>query len=333
MAIKDIATGDAAAVKLWDAKVYREVPKKSFWLNGMAAADGSMPVHLKEQFGKGDGDRLTITMIPRLKGAYIGEAGTVVGNEESLSHYTFNLTAKEYNVATSFKTKLATIRPAWDLPKESQTALMNRMGEVIDEELDTQLETSPTKIFYTGSATSTATLTATDKMTSTKLHQMKVWAKSGGNRAQNPIGTIKAGGMDGVHLFICGWDMYYDLLEDSAIQQSQREALPRMKDHPLFRDQDLFYRNILIRPHENITLYTDGGAGSDVPYSYGYLVGASGLAWGWAQKPKLTQEAIDHQRILSLNYNFIGAPGKPKFNSLDWGVAAVAAARTQITDA
>lgn len=333
MAITNIATGDTAAKKLWDAKVYREVPKKSFWLNGMASADGSMPVQLKEQFGKEKGDRLTISMVPRLKNAYIGETGTVIGNEEQLSHYDFNLTAKEYNVATSFKTKMASIRPAWDLPKESQTALMNRMGEVIDEELDTQLETSPTKIFYTGSATSTATLTTADKMTAVKLNQMKIWAKSGGNRTQNPIAGIGVGGMSTAYLFVCGWDMYYDLLEDSQINQAQREALPRAKDNPLFRDNDLIYRNIFIRPHENITLYTNGGSGGNVPYSYGYLVGACALAWGWAQKPVLTQEAIDHKRILSLNYNFIGAPGKPKFNSLDWGVVAVAAARTQITDA
>jgi len=330
MAETTIATGDATTKKLYDEKLFREIPKESFFMQ-MAGTDMSMPVYLKNDFAKQKGDRVTMTLTKRLKGAPITSSGTVEGNEEDLIHATYNLTLEEYNLPTKYDAKLTAQRPAWNLPAESRSRVIQRGGETIDELLFEALEASPTKVFYPGTATSKATITTADKITPQLLQVAKVWASTGGNRSQPPIEAPKVGGKK-AYVYVCHPDQFYDLWNDSTIQNSMQLARERGVNNPLWKDGDLMWNNIVIKEHENINIFTDGGSGSDVPGSYGYLLGSCALCWAWGQKPEVVTEYFDYKRKVGVNFNYLGAAGKPVFDSVDHGVVAICAARTQISD-
>jgi N4-gp56 family major capsid protein len=330
MAATDVLTTDALTQKLQSEKAFREIKKHSFFM-GMSSTAGGNVVKVKEDFMRSKGDKVTMPLINRLKNKHIGESGTVYNNEEKLTWYDYSMTLEEFNIPISWKTKLAAQRVAWNLPSECRLALDKRAGEIIDEELFEKLEASPTKVLYPGAATSTATLTTSTKMDAATLFKAKVGALGGFNRTQAPMTPIGGKGKNNL-LFVCGLDMWYDLARDPEIVQAQEQALPRSDSHILFNDGDLYWRGITIKAHENINLYTTGGAGGNVAYSYGYLMGEDALCWAWGQKPETVTEEKDYGREIGVNVNFLGVAGKPVFNSKDYGVVAIAASRTQIND-
>ena len=85
MAVTSIATGDATAKKLWEEKTFRASFKESFFSDLMGEDDNSV-VHVNRKLDGNSGDRVTITLVPRLTNAAITSTGTVEGNEAALTN-------------------------------------------------------------------------------------------------------------------------------------------------------------------------------------------------------------------------------------------------------
>jgi len=335
MATTTVATGDASAKKLYEEQTFRASVKETFWM-GRLAGDGGFNsiMYMNNKLDGASGDRVSVDLVPRFSFAPIGEAGTVENNEGSLDHHTFNLTLEEKNVAVRYKAKLDAKRPAWDLPKVHRERLQERGGEVIDEQLFDALQADdPNKVFYGGSATSTATFVATDLITPKKLVQAKTWMETGGNRSQNAIRKVNVGGGRGVYVYGCHNDVYYDLWNDATIQEALRDAASRGQDNPLFKEADLVWNNIVVYAHENFDIFTDGGAGSNIAYAKGFMMGAGAMAWAWGQRPEIKEEMFDYGRQIGINFNYVSAAGRPEFGSQDYGVVGMYSARTQVSDA
>lgn len=335
MGATNIATGDASAKKLYEEQLFRSSVKKTFWLGTSLAGNGGMDsvVYQNRKLDGASGDRVSIDLVPRFDFAPIGEAGTVENNEGTLSHHTFNLTLEEKNVAARYKGKLSAMRPAWDLPSITRERVQERGAEVVDEQMFDALQATATnKVFYAGVATSAATLTATDLITPKKMTQVKTWAGTGGARSQDPIRPVSVGSGRGVYVIGLHDDVFQDLWNDATIQQAYREAQVRGGENPLFKDADLIWNNMVFMKHENFSIFTDGGAGSDVAYSIVYVMGAGAMAWAWGQRPEIVTEVFDYKRQTGVNFNYIAAAGRPSFNSKDYGVTSLVVARTKISD-
>jgi N4-gp56 family major capsid protein len=292
MAQTNIATGSASAKKIYDEMLFKTSYKESFWMSRFGSSDQNGPLCMKtKEFGK-SGDRVSMDLIDRFNFAARGEGDALEGHEGSLTPNTFNLTLEEKHVLIRYKGKLSARRPAWEIPGAHKLALEERGGEVIDEQIFDALQaTDPNKMFYGGSATSNATLTATDLITPKKLMQAKVWAETGGNRTQNAIRKIGVGGKKD-YMILLHQDVFFDLWNDPTIQQAYRDAETRGGSNPLWNDADLVWNGMAVYKHENVDIFTNGGAGSDVNYAKGFLIGAGGLAFGWGQRPQTVTETF-----------------------------------------
>lgn len=332
MAVTTIATGDTSAKKIYDEMLFKTSYKESFWMSRFGQSEQDGPIKIKtEKFGK-SGDRLSMDLIDRFTFAPRGEGDALEGHEGKTTQNTFNLTLEEKHVLIRYKGKLSERRPAWDLPATQKMALTNRGAETIDEMIFDALQaTDPNKIFYGGSATSNATLTATDLITPKKLMQAKTWAETGGNRTQNAIRKIGNGGRKD-YMTLLHQDVYFDLWNDPTIQQSYREAGVRGESNQLWNDADLVWNGLAVYKHENIDIFTNGGAGSNVPYAKGFLIGSCGLAFGWGQRPEIETEVFEYKTEIGHDFNYIAAAGRPEFNNEDYGVVGLNFARTQISD-
>lgn len=332
MSATSISTSSASAKKLYEEMTFKAAIKESFWMSSMNSGDMNSVLYINSKLEKQAGDRVSIDLVPRFVFNAITSAGTVEGNEGSVTPYTFNLTLEEYNVAIRYKGKLDAMRPAWDLPAIHKERVQQRGAEVIDENLFDALQaTAATKVFYGGSATSVGTLTATDLLTPRQLTKAKTWMETGGARTQNAIRKVKIGGR-GHYVALIHNDVFFDLWNDTTIQQSYREAMDRGPDNPLFKTADLIWQDVLVFKHENIDIYTNGGAGS-IAYSTGFLMGAGAMAWAWGQRPELVTKTFDYDREVGHNFNYVAAAGRPAFNSKDYGLVGLTTARSQVSDA
>lgn len=332
MGATEIATGSTSAKKIYDEMLFKTAYKKSFWMGQFGAAGMDSPLVSKtKEFGS-SGDRVSMDLIDRFTFTPRGEGDALEGHEGTLDSNTFNLTLEEQHVLIRYKGKLSARRPAWELPSAHMDALTGRGAEAQDEKIFDALQaTAPNKVFFGGSATSNATLTASDLITPKKLMQAKTWAETGGNRTQNAFGKIGSGSRKD-YMVLLHQDVFFDLWNDPTIQQSYRDAQVRGDGNPLFNDADMVWNGLAVYKHENIDIFTNGGAGSDVNYAKGFLIGAGGLACAYGQRPEIETESFEYKSEIGHDFNYIMAAGRPEFNSEDYAVLGLNFARTQISD-
>lgn len=326
-----VATGDALTQKLWDEDLFRDTKKEAYFSRFMSTGPNSI-IHEKRQLTKKKGDKITFGIRMRLSGAGIEEGGVLEGNEEALTTYDHSVTLKRYRHAVRDAGDLDRQRPIYDMDDQARQALMDWGSEKVDQLAMDALVASPTKIFYGGSATSTATVTATDLVTPALISKVRVWAKTGGARAQTPLRPIKVMGKM-YFILLVHPDVMYDLKQDSTYSQARREALERGKSNPIFTGAEGVWDGVVVHEHENVPIVTNWGAGSNVAGAKCSLMGAQSLVWAWGKRPKIIPKTFDYDEEHGFAIAMTARTNKPVFNSLDYGSIAVYVARTQISDA
>ncbi len=340
MAKTTIATGATDAKLAYEEKLFREMIV-SPELSPLMGEGPDSCIQVKTQLERAKGETVYFHLIRKLDGAGItGSSGLALeGREEALTTVSHTLVLEEYANAVRDKGPLDRKRPFWDLDVEARTALKNWGTEKIDQLLFDALYTpTPTKIFYAGSASSIATLTASDKLTVDLLSKCKPWLLTGGNRSQNPIRPLMVNGKK-MYVYLTHPDATYDLRQDSAYQQAMREAEVRGKDNPLFTGAEAVWDGFIIRTSERVPIAKTGGSGGNVPYAKGIILGAQSLLWAWGMRPEIRAEEFDYGREHGFAFDMICKAGKPKFDvdasgtAKDYGCVALYTARTSISDA
>lgn len=328
MAKTAFATNNALTKKAWEERLFRDTLKESYFSRFMGSSADSL-VQTNEQLTKDKGDNVTFGIRMRLSGAGVNSGQTLEGNEEKLTTYSFNVSLEEYAHAVRDAGPLDRQRTMFSIDEESQAALKGWGAEKIDQLCFDTIVTSPTKIFYGGSATATNNITATDKLTPAMISKAKTWSLVGGGRAQTPLRPVK---VDGKNYFILlvHPDVMYDLKQDSTFVQARREAEVRGKENPIFSGADAIWDGVIIHEHENIPITTNWGAGSNVNGAKCVMMGAQSLVWAWGKRPSVVAEEFDYGREHGYAWSMISKCGKPQFNSKDYGSVAVYVARTQI---
>jgi N4-gp56 family major capsid protein len=337
MAKTAFATGNALTKKVWEEKLFRDTKKESYFNRFMGTSPNAM-CQVNTKLNKEAGDRVTFGIIMRLAGSGVGEGETLEGNEEKLVTNSFNLTLTEWAHGVRDRGPMDRKRVTFSIDEESVFALKNRGAEKIDELAFTAIEASPTVYFSMQSGVVTygttdpkASVTATDLITPKMISHVKVWAKTGGNRAQTPLRPIMIGGKKHYVLLVHP-DVGFDLKNDSTYTQARREALERGNENPLFTGALGVWDNVIVHEHENVGIATDWGGASVAGAKCSFL-GAQSLAWAWGKRPEVVAETFDYKREHGYGWDMIYAVGKPKFDSKDYGAIAFYVARTQISDA
>lgn len=349
MAKTAVATGDALTRKLWDRKLFLDIQKESYFTK-FEDTDGKSFVHVKTDLEKEKGDNITFGIRMRLAKPFIVD-GQSEGHEHALTTHDFNVSLHKYRVPVRDDGELTRKRAIWDVEKESRAAIVEDAAEKLDELKFTALGTDLTRNFYCSAlvaslhttataATAKAGLTGAGPTScdiSPKLISFaKTWAltggrDAGGNRVQTPLQPVRVNGKKYIVLVIHP-DQRFDLANNTVMVQAHREAMERGKENPIFSGADFIWDGVVIHSHENIEIGTNGGAGA-IPYGKGLLMGKQALCLAWGRRAKVVRKTFDYDNEVGFDWSAVLGVGKPKFNSIDYGVMGFWTSRTQVTDA
>jgi N4-gp56 family major capsid protein len=348
MAKTQFATSNDLTRKAWNEKLFRDSVKESYFSKFQGSGSDSV-VQVKEELTKDKGDRITFGLRMRLTGAGVTSGQILEGNEERLVTYSNNVTLEQYRHAVRDDGAMSRQRAMFSISDEARAAIKDWMSERIDQlqfdaiGVGAGVTTEPSQIFYrTGASTFLATGTAatarsalvagSSTLTLNFISFIKAFAKTGGDRRYVPLRPVKVDGKE-YFIMLVHPDAMFDLKASTEWQAAQRDAAERGKNNPLFLGAAGVWDGVVIHEHENCAIRTDGGAGSNVPWTRGVFMGAQALCWAWGQRPEVIQETFDYQNEEGYGVNMIAGVAKSRFNSLDYGSLGVFLSRTNVAGA
>lgn len=341
-----LATGNAQTAKAWSEKVFRETRKASYFSKFMGGDEALVREFTELTSGKGD--TVNVPLIQRMTSAGVTSGSTLEGAEDNLTFANYQLILEQYRNAIRDDGKMTRKRAGFDVKEESKSALKVWGGEKIDALLFSAGQTSLTSITYRAggtlratatSATASAALTSTDVITPRLISATKTMAETGFNRRQNTLAPIMVDGSQ-YWIMLVHPDAGDDLRNDSTWNQANREAQQRGEKNPIFQNALGVWSGVIVHTHENIGLYTNGGASSNVPYCTNLFMGANALAWAWGEREQIVYKTFDFDNEEAWAWGIIASAGKPQFTfvsssgsaSKDHAVIGVYTARTQTSD-
>ena len=360
-----MTTSDNLRKQIWEEELYRDTLKETFFVSRLGG-DAYTKLEKGQPFesspndiiqvktameAKGrtktrNGDKITFGLVPRIDPAtYPGvrSGQKLKGKEVPLSWYDFAIELERYRQAISAGSPMDWHRASFNMPTEAEAALKNWGVEILDKIcFDALAVSTGTPFFYktaagvlktTTAATAKTALTVADgKLTPQMVSFMKTWGITGGGRTYIPPRPVKIKGKN-YYALIVHPDVVYDWKQDSTVQQASREAEVRGSENPLFTGASYIWDGVVIHENENITVGTDAGAGSDVAYSVGHLLGAQALCFGWGERPSIVEDTEDYQEDLFYAWRMTCAVEKPVFNSKAYGSFSFYIARTNVSGA
>jgi len=328
MATTAISTNDPEAKKLWSEKLFRDSIAESYMASLMGDENAAIMVNTDLEGQRGDRVRFGISM--RLTGDGVVGNETLEGKEEALDTATCDVELELYRHATRDDGKMTRQRAMFDVSKQQAVEIKDWATEKVDKLATAALVDAPTKIFYGGTATSTATLASGDKLTPDLVSKVASWALTGGNRVYVPFRPVKAMGNKYL-ILVVPEDVAYDIRTNSIWTQAQREAQVRGDSNPLFTGALGIWSNVIIKSYINMPLLNGWGAGADVYGAKCVLMGQQALCWAWGQRPEVTTKMFDYDNQIGNAVSLIAGVKKPKFDSKDYGSCAIYVARTNVS--
>lgn len=331
MANTTIATGDAITRKAWAHKWWIESMRETYFKNqGFIGKDPDRyPIVLLEELEKGKGDKVTYGHFRRLTGAGITGDSTLEGNEEALAHYEDDVTIDQVRNAVRLNGRMTEQRSAaTNLRSAAKRQLKTWRAEKQDADVFTALSTSPTKVYYGGDATSTATIESGDYMTLALISKVKVYAK----KATPRIYPVPIKGKK-YYVMVMAPDCAYDLkTQDSTWAQAQREAQTRGDENPLFKGALGVWDGVILHDHEDISVATNWGSGANLAGAINLFLGVQAGVLAYAKgKESWFEKEFDYNNQTGFAVGSIHGVSKTVFNSADNAVVAVETFRSNIS--
>jgi len=332
MAETRFATGDNLTAQVWSVKLFRESIKDIFFVKFAkkqyhALMEGktiqkevNSILLVNEDLTKKKGDKVTFGLRVRMTGSGVNTDNDYLeNNEEEMTFQDFTVTLEERGNAVRAKSKLDLQRPAFDLRSEFRGGLQDWMTEYMDIQTITALSTSPTsgENIWGGDATSTATIEASDTMTTTLISKAKRTA-----RLHSPkMMPIMINGKQWYVMLMHDYQLKALKAEDAWIN-AQRYANIRGMDNPLFSGAEGVWDGVIIHQYERVFTYNTWG-GAAITGARALLLGAQAVVHAWSQRPKWYEKMFDYGRIPGVATDVVWKAEKTVFDSKDFGVITV----------
>lgn len=323
MADTSAATG--LTVQQWDDKFFREYLGWNRFAKYMGTNTSSL-IQVKEDLTKKKGDSVTFALVNRLTGAGVTGSSTLEGNEEEMTSRSHKISIDQIRNAVRVPA-LEEQFSAIGLRNAGRDVLMDWAMEHVRDDVVTQLGSINGVAFGSASQAQRdawlddnndrvlfgAALSNTDAIGGTVAYDFSDsllnvdgagdtldtgmidlavrQAKAASPRIR-PIRVREDGDEEWFVLF-CNSRCFRDLKSDTALQQAQREALPRAQSNPLFTGGDLVWGGVIIREVPEIAVIAGAGAaGADVAPNF--LCGAQALGYGIAKRWESVTEEFDY---------------------------------------
>ena len=298
-------------------------------------------IQLKADFAQKAGYQMTEGLIMPFDSAGVANDELLEDNEEAPDFHSMTWTISQLRNAGRYAGEETQQATEYNLPVEIRDGLGDWMAEKRDEDIFTVIAASCTKIFYVNSRTATSSVLATDLMTLADWSKAQTYAKATADPKIPPLKISKVNTKT-VYRYMCVMHDHvsYDLkINDSVYQQVTREAERRGSGNPLFAGALIDWDGLVLYDHDNCTIFTGWGSGTDVYGAESYLLGKQAAIVGvggyriqgkngylrWVEKK------FDYDNQFGVAIGIIKGEAKSVYNSKDFSVVAYRSARTNVT--
>lgn len=356
MATTTFGTTDAKTQKKWSATLAVDTRKKSYFENRFIGTDDNNIIQRKTELEGDAGDRISFDLCVQMRNKPTYGDARLEGKEESMRFYTDEVVIDQVRHGASAGGKMSRKRVAHDMRSICKSRLGDYFARLVDELFFMYLSgarginedfiegtdytgfagnafTAPDAdhLLFGGSATTKATITASDKMSKAVIE--KALNKAEMMQARNPetanMVAVKNGDEE-QYVVLMSPDQAYDLrVADTTgwLDIQKAAAAAEGKSNPIFKGGLGMIGGAVLHKHRSVVRFADFGAGANVNGARAMLLGrqaavvaygtSGGLRYSWAESTK------DHGNEPVVASGFIGGIKKTRFNSKDFGVISI----------
>lgn len=318
------ATGASETVKTWATTITVEAAREILFAKWMGEDENNF-IRVNRSLTKQAGDRITFTLGRKLTGTGVGAGATLAGQEEVPNVYSFNVTLDQRRNAVRLGGELSEARTAFDQRILAKDLLKKWLAEYIDDDFFTTLDASPSVVIFGGAATSTATITANDKFTANLIDKAVGKARKASPKIWPVVAMGKAWYLTLIHT-----DVAYDLKQDPAWQQAQRDANTMGEKNPIFSGADFVWGGAIIHSHEKVPITTNYGSGANLTGASNMFLGREAGCIAWGRMPKGWEEVFDYGDQNGFAISAIWEVAKSIYNSADYAYESIRCYRTSL---
>lgn len=345
MASTSYGVNDALAVKLWSKKLFQE-SLKATWFSKFMGKSSSSLIQIKDETGKGAGDKITIGLRMQLTGDGVLEDGTLEGNEEALTTYSDSVFINQLRHAVRSGGKMSEQRIPFSVREEARSGLEDWWANRLDTAFFNQLggNTAVTDTRYTGNQAAIApdaahkvylNGSADESATSTYVFDITVIDKcvEKAKTSTVPIRPIRVGGEDKFVMFLHPYQVYNMRTVTSTGQwlDIQKAALSGGKEsgNSIYNGAIGEYNGVILHESTRVPFGVNSSTGAAIStvrraifagaqagvMAYGKDTAGGEMSW--------TEELFDYKNQLGVSAGMIFGIKKTQFNSADFGTIVV----------
>lgn len=355
--LTNIGVNDPRAVKRWATSLATDTEKQSYFTRFIGEGENNV-IERKVELEDDAGDRIQFDLNMRLRGGMTFGDDVVEGSEENLTFYSDEVRIDQARKGASAGGRMTRKRTLQNLRKIAKDRTAEYMAEWIDEGFFVYLSGDSTlsatnqdakfggafagnaitapdaeHIMYGGSATSKASLTATDRMSMAFLERVAVKPRM--MNAVNPdvvkLSPINVEGTKRFVILMSPWQSYSLRTETGDLSWTkiaQAAATAEGRNSPIFKGGLGLINNLVLHEHESVRRFSDYGAGSNVLAARALLLGrqAGVVAYGAAgsgTRMTWVEKMFDADNQIAIYCGCIMGMKKTTFNGLDFGVCAL----------
>ncbi len=362
MAQTIIGLNDAKAVKRFSGALAVDVPRKGYFTRKFMGKGEvpTRPIWQLTDLEQDAGEQITFDLSMQLNMQPIEGDVELHGKEEGLAWFSDAVYIDQMRGGVDTGGRMTRKRTLHDLRKIAKARETDWWARVFDEIIFMYLSGSrgtntefvfPTTysgfannsltapdsnhIVYGGVATSKATLTATDTMSTLPIDRAVAYAEmmGGGGPAFSEVPQIQKCNVDNEDVFLCVMDPYqkFNLRRNTTSMDwadiQKAIAMAMGKNNEFFKGGLGMWNGVVLHSHQNVIRFTDYGSGA-VAASRALFMGVQGgviafgspgqdLRFGW------NEEGRDNNNRVVITSHTIWGFKKVTFNGNDFGVMAI----------
>lgn len=348
---------DPKTQKKWAVNLAVDQAKKSYFEKKFVGEGDNSIIQRRTELESAPGDRISFDLSVQLRGQATEGDARLEGKEEQLRFFTDEVQIDQSRHAVSAGGQMTRKRTSINLRQTAKDRLSDYWSMFMDEMMFIYLSGArginpdfnfpldwagragnaiqapdAAHTLYAGSATSKATLTASDKMSKNLIERAAT--KASMLQAQDPeSANMVPVTIEGEEHYCVVMSPYqaYDLRTDTGtngwmdIQKAAAGAEGR--NNPIFKGNLGMINNVVLHQHRNAIRFNDYGAGENVEAGRALFLGRQagavaygtkgGMRWSWKEKMK------DFDNEPTVAAGFIGGFKKTRFNNQDFGVLSL----------
>lgn len=351
-----IAWGDPKAQKAWSTGLAVDQVKKAYFEKKFVGTDENSIIQRKTEVETGPGDRVSFDLSVQLRGEATEGDSRLEGKEESQKYYTDEVVIDQVRHAVSAGGAMTRKRTNLNLRGNARRLLSDYWSRFYDEMMFIYLSGArgvnrdflfpldwtgrasnaiqapdAGHLLYGGSATSKASLVATDKMSTLLIEKAQVKATM--LQAQDPeAANMVPVSIDGEEHYCVVMNPFqmHDLRTNAGsgwLDIQKAAAAAEGRANPIFKGGAGMIKNVVLHEHRNAIRFGDYGAGANVGAGRALFLGrqagvvaygtSGGLRWSWKEQMR------DYDNEPTVAAGAIFGVKKSRFNGRDFGVLSL----------